>query len=54
MLAWSLRPAWLAPLDAAQEANLILVRLIEDKTCPVPLLALTPALDDFFRNLPQP
>ena len=54
MLAWSLRPVWLAPIDAAQEANLILVRLIEDQTCPVPLAELIPALDDFFRNLPQP
>lgn len=54
LLAWNLRPVWLAPVDAVQEANLILVRLVEDPACATPGAEIAAALDDFFRNMPQP
>lgn len=52
LLAWHLRPSSLAPIDAVQEANVILVRLVNDPTCDVPTLDLASALHRHFRSLP--
>jgi DNA-directed RNA polymerase sigma subunit (sigma70/sigma32) len=51
LLGWKLRPNSMPAVDAAQEANVILIRLIDDPECPTPAVALGPALDEFFRGL---
>lgn len=44
LLALRLAPEWLRPLDAVQEANIVLVRLIDDPSVAHPAARLTDAL----------
>lgn len=44
LLALRLAPRWMRPIDAIQEANVVLSRLLDDKSVAVPVRELTSAL----------
>jgi hypothetical protein len=44
LLALHVAPPWMSDLDAVQEANLTIMKLIDDSSVPSPVAALTPAL----------
>lgn len=50
-LALELAPATMRPIDAIQEANVVLVRLLSDAAVPDPLVALAGAIRDHLESL---
>ena len=44
LLARRLAPTWMRPIDAIQEANVVLARLVDDKSVALPVRELTSAL----------
>jgi DNA-directed RNA polymerase sigma subunit (sigma70/sigma32) len=51
LLALQLSPEWLPPLDAIQEANVVLSRLIDDRSVPSPASALSARILEHYREL---
>lgn len=51
LLALRLTPNWMRPLDAVQEANLVLIRLIDDASVDHPAARLTDALLAHFADV---
>ena len=53
-LGVGLAPDWMSPLDAVQEANLVLMRLLSDASVPSPLQALPGAIRRHLRGIRPP
>jgi DNA-directed RNA polymerase sigma subunit (sigma70/sigma32) len=51
LLALRLAPTWMRPLDAVQEANLVLIRLIDDTSVDHPAARLTDTLLAHFAEI---
>lgn len=51
LLALRLVPKWMRPIDAIQEGNIVLGRLLDDKSVPVPMRELTSALIRHFDEI---
>ena len=54
LLALHLAPPWMSPIEAIQEANLVLMRLVEDPAVPRPIALLTSALVKLYGELNEP
>ncbi|HEY7107478.1 MAG TPA: hypothetical protein VH986_13810 [Acidimicrobiia bacterium] len=50
LLAWKLRPDGWRAADAVQEANLLLISLVDDPAIDNPALRLADAINGFFRG----
>ena len=51
LLALRLAPDWMRPLDAIQEGNIVLVRLVDDATVAHPAARLSEALSAHFAEV---